>query len=467
MARVASRRLQAASVGLALTLAFGCRPVPEPEGLQGVILVLLDTVRADRLGCYGYGRNTSPHIDALAGEGALFSQAVSPSPWTLPSVASLLAGQYPERVYRDKLTASLVETLQSAGIETVAITEGGFVSSYFDFDRGFDRWTEEEGAVQLVRAGQQRDPSKRGGVERTFSSVEDWLSERGSERFFLFVHTYEPHTPYTNHDFTEGLDQGRIGPEFTIPEVAAVMQRQLVLTEAETEYVGALYDGGIKNADRYVGQLRSKLAELGLSRSVALIVTSDHGEELGRHYPHNTGDHGHALLDTMVRVPLILHDPTADHSPRVVDHQVRLADVMPTVADLLDVPVDRPIDGRSVLPMISGEENDDRLALVGQAKNGPVRVGLRSIGFKYIKSVPHAGPREALFPEPPAIQLYDLSADPGELNNLAELRPGMVAELDRMLLERHPAVNMLVSPELAGELDPLLLERLKSLGYLN
>jgi arylsulfatase A-like enzyme len=467
MARMSSRWLQAASGGLVLTLAFGCGAAPEPQGLQGVILVLLDTVRADRLGCYGYGRNTSPHIDALAGEGVRFSQAISPSPWTLPSVASLLAGQYSERVFRDKLTASLVETLQSAGIETVAITEGGFVSSYFEFDRGFDRWTEEEGAVQLVRAGQQRDPNKQGGVERTFAAAEAWLAERGSDRFFLFIHTYEPHTPYTHHDFTEGLDPGRIGPEFTIPDVAAVMSRRLVLTEAETEYLGALYDGDIKNADRYVGRLRAKLDELGLSDSVALIVTSDHGEELGSHYPHNAGDHGHALLDTMVRVPLILHDPSANYSSRVVDQQVRLTDVMPTVADLLDVSADRPLDGRSVLPLISGEESEDRLALVGQAKNGPVRVGLRSMGFKYIKSVPNPGPRDPLFPEPPPVQLYDLSADPDERNNLAELRPGMVAELDRMLLQRHPAVNMLVSPELTGESDPLLLERLKSLGYLD
>ena len=118
-----SRWVQAASVGLVLAAALGCASAPPPDVPQGVILVLLDTVRADRLGCYGYERNTSPHLDALAAEGVRFSQAVSASPWTLPSVASLLAGQYPERAYGGKLTSSLVESLQAAGIETVAITE--------------------------------------------------------------------------------------------------------------------------------------------------------------------------------------------------------------------------------------------------------------------------------------------------------------------------------------------------------
>lgn len=434
--------------------------------LEGVVVVLLDTVRADHVGCYGYARPTTPHLDALAGEGVRFAEVVSPSPWTLPSVAALLAGRYSERVFRQRLAASLVEDLQRAGIETAAITEGGYVSRYFGLDRGFDDWTEEEGAVQLLRAGQRPDPDKRGGVERTFAAAERWLSRRGDRKFFLLVHTYEPHTPYENHDFAQGLDAGRIGPVFTIRHVGLVKRRRLVLDAAETDYIRALYDGDLAESDRYVGRLLAEIDELGLADRVAVIVTSDHGEELGEHYPHNTGDHGHALLDSQMLVPLIVRDPTRDGGSRVIDEQVRLIDLMPTVADMLGVPLESSLDGRSLLPMMTGEDSERRPALVGQTKAGPVRLGARSMGYKYIRRFPGES-RRPLIPEPPDRQLYDLAADPGESDNLAARRPEMVRLFDRMLEQRHPGHDVQVSPDLTNEADPQLIERLKSLGYLH
>jgi arylsulfatase A-like enzyme len=454
-------------------LTPGCRSGDDAwEGqdtyrLQGVVLIMLDTVRADRLGCYGYEkRPTSPHLDVLSGEGVRFSQTVTTSPWTLPSVAAMLAGQYSERVFADTLASSVVESLQQAGIETAAITEGGFVSKAFAFDRGFDEWTEEEGEVQLLKRGQRRDPDKQGGIDRTFAAAERWLSRRHPGRFFLFVHTYEPHTPYTNHDFTEGLDSGRVGPVFSLGHVRQVTRQEVVLTEAETEYIDALYDGDIASADRHLGRLLAKLDERGLADRVAVIVTSDHGEELGQHYPHKTGDHGHALLDTMMLVPLIIRDPGGRYSTRVIDDQVRIIDVLPTVADLLDVPVEPSLDGRSLLPLMNGNESGERLALIGQAKAGPARVGLRSMGHKYIKSLLVAGQRRPLFPMPPPQQLYDLAVDPQELDNLADRRPEMARTLDELLQQRHPGQNVLISPDVANDVDPELIERLKSLGYL-
>jgi len=457
--------LRAVSLALLVMFAPGCQSGRDPF-LQGVVLIVLDTVRADHLSCYGYERSTSPRIDALAREGVRFEQAVAPSPWTLPSVVGLLAGQYPDRVFQGRLASSAVETLQAAGIETVAFTEGGYVSKHFALDRGFDEWTEEEGAVQFLQPGQQRDPNKTGGVERTFARAGQWLAQHGDERFFLLVHTYEPHTPYTNHDFVGGLDPGRIGPVFTLAHVSEVEARKLVLTPAETEYVTALYDSDIANADRHVGRLLDKLDELGLTDRVAVIVTSDHGEELGDHYPHNTGDHGHSLRDPLLMVPLIVRNPAVSYDTQVVDQQVRLIDVMPTVTDLMGVGLQSSIDGRSLLPLMSGDETEERLALAGHTKNGPMRAGLRWLGHKYIMNVPSEGERSPLVPEPPPQQLYDLRVDPGELHNLVSERPRLLAVLDRLLHEQHPGWNSPISPDVSNEVDPELIERLRSLGYL-
>ena len=436
------------------------------EELQGVVVVLLDTVRADHLGCYGYERATSPALDALAADGVRFAQAASSAPWTLPSVSAMLAGQYPERVFRGKLQASLVETLQAAGVATAGFTEGAYVSRAFAHDRGFDQFEEEEGAVQVFEPGEQRDPTAAGGIERTFARAERWLSEVGEKRFFLLVHTYEPHAPYTNRDFTDGLAPGRIGAAFTIEHVEGILKRELVLTEAEQAYVTALYDGDLLNSDRYIECLRDRLRELGMDERVAVVVTSDHGEELGDHYPHNFGDHGHGLLDPHLLVPLIVHDPTRTYEVKVVDAQVRLIDVMPTVIDLLGVAPGRPLDGRSLVPLMTGEERDDRVALVGQTKLGPLRVGLRAMGHKYIQVVSEGDGRFPLHPPPPQQQLYDLGADPGEQTNLAAERAEMVEMLAGTLRNRHPGFSRHISPSVANQADPKLVERLRSLGYL-
>ena len=460
---------------LGLLLASGCRAEKgswQGEGtyaLQGVVLILLDTVRADRLGCYGYERRpTSPNLDALARTGVRFAQTVAPAPWTLPSMAALLSGQYSERVFEDTLGFSIVEAFHDAGIETVAFTEGGFVSRAFAFDRGFDEWTEEEGAVQLLRNGQQRDPGKTGGIARTFTAVERWLSKPHAGRFFLFVHTYEPHTPYTNHDFTRGLDPGRVGPVFTLRDVHHVKQQTLVLTAAETAYVEALYDGDIASTDRHVGRLLRALDTFGLADRVAVIVTSDHGEGLGAPYPHNTADHGHALLDALVMVPLIIRDPT-DAAARgvVVEEQVRTIDILPTVASLMQVPLAGPLDGRSLLPLLHGEEDGERLALIGQTKAGPPRVGLRTMGHKYIKTLSQSAEGfEPLDPPPPERQLYDLRNDPRERDNLVDRRPELATALDTLLERQHPGKNVRISPAAVNQVDPELRERLRSLGYL-
>jgi arylsulfatase A-like enzyme len=439
----------------------------EPVELQGAILVLIDTVRADHLSCYGYPRTTSPAIDRLARNGIRFERVIANSPWTLPSVAGLLSGQYPERVFDRRLKSSLVERLAAAGVVTAAVTEGGYVSRMFGMDRGFSSYGEEQGVVQLLRPGQRQDPNPPGGVENTFARAKEWLRMHKQDRFFLFIHTYEPHSPYTNHDFTSGMDAGRVGPVFGTNNIIPRLQKgELSLSKPELEYVTALYDGDIRNADRHLGSFLDYLAELELDERTLVVVTSDHGEELGDQYPSRTGDHGHSLLDPLLLVPLVIHDPVNSWAVQTVTPQVRLIDVMPTIADLLQVPLEGNIDGRSLVPMLEGSEREDRLALAGQPKYGSRRIGMRHLGYKYIATIGPGRGGHPLLPEPADRQLYDLGSDPIERNNLVQQRRELAEMLHAELERHHGELSGMVDPGPEEEMDPAVLERLKSLGYV-
>lgn len=165
-------------------------------------------------------------------------------------------------------------------------------------------------------------------------------------------------------------------------------------------------------------------------------------------------------------VPLILFDPLRQYPVREVSAQVRLTDVMPTIADRLGVSIERPIDGTSLLPLLRGTETEDRMALVGQTKVGPRRVGLRGMGFKYIATVGPGKRRYPLDPTPPKHQLYDLNADPEERRNLAEARPELAATLREFLENQRQGLRGMPEPELSDPVDPSLRERLRSLGYI-
>lgn len=452
-----------------LAAASGCgepEPEPEIEELQGAILILLDTVRADNVGCYGHTRPTTPHLDALARKGIRFDQAVASSPWTLPSVAAMLAGDDPWSVLESRrVTRSLVGRFRDAGFTAAAFTEGGYVSKHFGFDLGFDLYEEEEGAVRLLTPGEGSGGIGIGGIERTFSRAGEWLRDHGNERFFLFIHTYEPHTPYTNRDFATNLDRGRLGDVFPISLLPQLQAGVLELTDAEIEYTKALYDGDVLSSDRYLGAFLQLLEELDLTEHTLVVVTSDHGEELNDHYPSYTGDHGHSLRDPLLMVPLIIYDPRHRDSGIVVSAQVRLIDVMPTVTDLLGLPPDRSIDGASLVPMIDGIESEDRIAVASLVKDGPRRVAVRGMGFKLIETIGPSRSDNPLIPPPAPRQLYDLRADPREVDNLADSMPELSASLREVLVRKNrESVSAEETPSLPDA--PGLRERLRSLGYI-
>jgi arylsulfatase A-like enzyme len=454
---------------LCLALASSCSE-EVTGGSRGAVVILLDTVRADHVSCYGYERPTTPAIDRLAGQGVRFRTVVAPSPWTFPSVTAFLGADDPGRLLDSgaRMTRSMVEAFSDAGLATAAFTEGGYVSRFFGMDRGFRSFREEEGPVRLVTGGKLLHEAAAANVEATFDGAIGWLEKHADRPFFLFIHTYEPHTPYTRHEFDDGMEQGRIGPAFEIPELKRVQEGSLELTQTEKRYIETLYDGGIRAADRQVGRLLQALERLGLSDRAVVVVTSDHGEEMGQHFARHVFDHGHSLRDDLLLVPLVIHDPTRSFGGRTIEAQSRLIDVLPTVADLLGVPVDPPTAGRSLLPLVTGAERNDRLAFSANNNVGPARVSLRDGRHKLILTVgPPVSPDEPFLYRLPNVQLYDLVIDPLERTNIAprraELRQTLLRTLKRWAVARGTEAGM---SDRAIE-DEALLDRLRSLGYLD
>jgi arylsulfatase len=202
----------------------------------GAVMFLLDTVRADHISSYGYERTTTPAIDALAREGVLFRQVASYSTWTLPSVVAMLSGVYPPLVLDDRrqMKWSLVEAIAKAGYRTAAFTEGGFVSRRWRMDRGFQHYFEEPHTEDSTNE-----------IDKTFRDARQWLAANKDSPFFLLIHTYEAHMPYTNRDFARELDPGRVGPTYELEFLGRVRSGEIVLTPEESEYIRALYDGDI------------------------------------------------------------------------------------------------------------------------------------------------------------------------------------------------------------------------------
>lgn len=243
-------------VGLA---AAGCADPEHAPPRDGVVLLVLDTLRADRVGAYGHSRDTSPRIDALADAGVVFDQAISFAPWTLPSMIALLSARLPSaQVYRqNRLRVSAVAALRKAGVRTAAFTEGGFASARFGLDLGFEEYHETAGKVARVGpdAGSDADDEP-GGIGATFDAAIDWIRARSGERFFLLVHTYETHVPYHRRFFATGVDPGELpGASFDIDVLRRVRLGDVELGPAELAYLSALYDGSVRVADGHVGML--------------------------------------------------------------------------------------------------------------------------------------------------------------------------------------------------------------------
>ena len=431
---------------------------PAKKKHDNVLLIMLDTLRADRVGVYGSERNLTPTIDGLAENGVTFLNTVVQAPWTLPSHASLFTGLYPSETGCDRsgetgnvlqeAYTTWAECFQRRGYHTAAFTTGVRIRGEYGFNQGFDLYQDVEYDMSY-------------SLEALHERMRAWLDDRRDEPWFLFVHTYAVHFPYKHQQYVDYRSIPRNWEDIRQIDVDA-------------------YDGGVRYADEWVGVLMRELEHRGLSDSTLTVITSDHGEDLGERGMPRPARHGHALYDEQLLVPLILHHP-ARLAPRIdtgkkITQQVRLLDLMPTVLDLMGWEPPVLSHGESLIPLIQGGETLERFAFSEAMTYGVPQISVRTNQFKLIVvPSPNARldktPTGVPVPIPEPILLFDLKSDPGETVNIASERPGQLKQMKRLLEiiqeQTYPAVYFTEGAETREPpvLSPELMEELEAMGY--
>jgi arylsulfatase A-like enzyme len=437
-----------------------------------VILISVDTLRADHLGCYGYTRNTSPNIDALAQDGALFLNTYASSPWTLPSHISLLTSLHGvhHQVYQDdeKMDPSiltLADILRKNRFCCSAFTGGGFVSAAYGFSKGFDFYRDGVGGVF--------HPPK--AAEILESAVSDWLDQNQGKSFFLFLHTYQPHNPYSCPSPYNTMFLHEEAKWKDIDLVQYLGGRSGIfkdLSEEEQRNAIDLYDAEIRYTDeKFIGPLMDKLKELGIYDETMIVFTSDHGEEF---YEHGGWGHGHSLYDESLKVPLIVKFPGSRFKGEKIDYIVSLVDIMPTILEALEIDfAGLTLDGESLFPVINGEDENDREFLADIGDNIlnsriPQKTAMNKGREKLIlnKEFKEKDLDFFLSPPPPhhPIELYDLKQDPQEKMNIAHERASFVSMMIREIKKFYTQAKK--REQSHPKVDEKLREQLKALGYI-
>jgi arylsulfatase A-like enzyme len=340
-----------------LSPPFGLRR----PGERNLVLICIDTLRADHLSCQGYWRETSPFLDAASERGTRFARCNSQAPWTVPSLYSLFTGQYPSCHYRrepggtgsfNAEAPTLAHILAQDGFYTAAIVGGGTINPSSGMARGFNSY---------CVSGQG------GKFPAVFELARAWLAEHKDDRFFLLLHTFEVHAPYTRRIFAAGSSSAR------------------------STALGN-YDSGIRFADNYLERLFGVLDKLGLQDNTVVVLFGDHGEDftLIKDRPKGPeGEHGQCLLQSCLHVPLVFWGPGVP-AGRVIGRQVQLMDAMPTVLQLLGLGVPDHVQAISLLPLMQGHNQDpqQRPAFSEGLAMGPERKALVLDGWKYIETMP-------------------------------------------------------------------------------
>lgn len=398
-----------------------------------VLFFTLDTTRADHLGCYGYPLIETPNIDRLAGQGFLFKNDTSQAPLTLPSHSSIFTGTYPffngvrdnGGFYLEGDKTTLAKVLQQAGWTTSAFIGAFVLDSRWGINQGFDYYYDHFDFAKYKTIGLDSVRRKGGEVIQAFF---DWLGENWHKKFFSWIHLYDPHSPYEP------------------PE------------PYKTRYGNrpwGLYDGEIAYVDFLIGQVVAELEKKGLLKKTLVIIVGDHGESLGEH--HESG-HGFFLYDATQSVPLIIRIPAQGFQGKVIESQVQNVDIMPSLIELLGLPIPKEVQGRSFLPMMVGQGGLERLAY------SETYYPRYHYGWSELKSLRS---RKYKFIQAPRPELYDLVRDPREQSNIygSSSEEGKWLERELQNLQEKKSAKGIENKG-PQNLDVDAREKLMALGYV-
>jgi arylsulfatase A-like enzyme len=466
------------AVSLVAAAAFACRgdarPSPSPRAMTpaprsgnglSVLLITIDTLRADHLGTYGYARRTSPHIDALAARGTVFERAFTFWPKTRGSFVMMMTGRRPSQngysgthqVLLD-FNPTLAAVLKQAGYRTAAVLDNPNLAAQHGYARGFDSYREtwEEKALdsEVARGRAITD----GGIEYLRAAAPD-------QPFFLWLHYVNPHAPYTppppfDRAFTAGSEKGPVLPVAKAGFHGGV-KKDWAVPGKTLAYYTAQYDGEIAAVDEEVGRVLEALAASPAASRTAVVLTSDHGESLGEHGYYF--DHGEDLFDPCLEIPLVIALPGAPAGRRATELTSTL-DLVPTVLDAVKVSYPPDLAGTSMLPAVTGGSAPARERLF--AENDRKLTATFDARYKLVATPTDSGPE--------GLGLYDRERDPAETKDVSKAMPDVFRvarrELDLFVdrAQREWGKTRSFVEGAPGEQKPTseACEKLRALGYV-
>jgi arylsulfatase A-like enzyme len=443
------RRWKGIAGAAVVVVSIACSETSTPAGAPrptNLLLISVDTLRADHVGAYGYEGPISPALDRLAAEGAVFEDVTATSPWTFPSHASLLTGLYPSRhgarTYPGRLgdVPTLAEAFRAAGFTTGAVVNTLFLAEGIGMMRGVE-WQRHVPETETAA----------GAAPEITKSAFDFL-ETHQDPFFLFVHYYDVHSGYHSMPrYRRMFDAGPGVLDGTTAQMDRINAGSLAVDASrEGRRASLLYAAGVRQLDDHLHRLLGKLRLSGRLGRTLVVVTSDHGEAF---LEHGTLLHGSTHYEEELRVPLILRGPGVPAGRRV-EAPVSLVDVSPTLRGIFGLPAARESDGHDLRAFFGDEAPPPRpvFAEAAPALSGDTLRTVRNGRFKLIADL-ESGTRE----------LYDLRSDPREGRNLRDERPEVLAELERLLQAHEAGRRDAPTAPPAREAD---LEKLRALGYV-
>lgn len=452
------------AVLLPLALLVGVAPASADEGERKtaerphLLLIVIDTLRADRLSAYGHERETSPTIDRLAAEGVLYEEAISAAPWTLPAHASLFTGLFP-RQHRTtsqswtlpRTIPTLAELLRDAGYRTGGFSNNVWTNDQTGLRRGFEDFFPLYEKQNVRSEGiSADDPDTDMGGKLTNDTVLEWIDDasqaKGDDRpFFVFINYFEPHLPFRPprpydrsflpEDATEE-EVRRLRSFYSPREYGYILRSPLTrVSERDLEILAALYDAEVRYSDWVLGRLLDGLEERGVLEDTVIAVTSDHGEHLGENHMLS---HKLSVYDPLLEVPLVLWNPERLPDGVRVETPVQAHDVFGTFLHLAGVEPPEgtprlPIPGRADVPPRThtfAELAYPEIFLKVAKKKVP---GWPTEPFERALTTVRQGRWKLIVGSDGSVELYDLEADPREENNLALENPEKVEELEAVL----------------------------------